>query len=151
VGEWTYRLKYKEDASVLPDLVAQALALAKTQPELLQVDVILPVPPSQPRSNDPVRLFAQALAQQTGLKLGDALVKSRQTQQQKTFSTLAQKKANVSGAFGLTASVKGLRLLVVDDLFDSGCTLLEIFRVLEKAGPAAVHVSTLTRTIHTER
>jgi ATP-dependent DNA helicase RecQ len=151
VGEWTYRLKYKEDASVLPDLVAQALALAKTQPELLQVDVILPVPPSQPRSNDPVRLFAQALAQQTGLKLGDALVKSRQTQQQKTFSTLAQKKANVSGAFGLTASVKGLRLLVVDDLFDSGCTLLEIFRVLEKAGPAAVHVLTLTRTIHTER
>ena len=93
VGEWTYRLKYKEDVSVLPDLVQQVVELAKDHPELLQVDLILPVPPSQTRPNDPVSAFARSLGEQSGIQVRESLVKSRQTEQQKQFSTLAQKKA----------------------------------------------------------
>lgn len=151
VGEWTYRLKYKQDLSVIPELVAQVMVLVKEHPEILEVDLILPVPPSQQRPDDPVQAFAQALSRETGITVGDALVKTRQTEQQKSFTTLAQKKANVDGAFKLTTSLKGRRILVVDDLFDSGSTLSEIFRVVEKAGAASVHVLTLTRTIHSEK
>jgi predicted amidophosphoribosyltransferase len=62
---------------------------------------------------------------------------------------MAQKRANVSGAFQLIKPVKGLRLLVVDDLFDSGATMDEITRLLKRTGALKVFVLTLTRTIHT--
>ncbi len=151
VGEWTYRLKYKEDLSVLSNLVEQVLALCKEHPELIQVDRILPVPPSQSRPNDPVRSFALVLGQKARIPVSDGLVKARQTEQQKTLTTLAQKKVNVAGAFALTTSVEGLRILLVDDLFDSGATLNEIHRVVQKAGAASINVLALTRTIHSEK
>jgi predicted amidophosphoribosyltransferase len=46
--------------------------------------------------------------------------------------------------------VDGKRLLVVDDLFDSGATLEETVRLLKGAGAAQVCVLTLTRTIHSD-
>ncbi|MCX6035843.1 MAG: phosphoribosyltransferase family protein, partial [Chloroflexi bacterium] len=64
--------------------------------------------------------------------------------------TLAQKRANVAGAFTLCGEVKGKRILLVDDLFDSGATLDEISRLLEQNGARRVNVLTLTRTIHSD-
>jgi predicted amidophosphoribosyltransferase len=68
--------------------------------------------------------------------------------------TLAQKRANVAGAFAVPAesgqAVRGKRLLVLDDLYDSGATLEEATRTLERAGAKTVVVLTLTRTIHAD-
>ncbi len=119
-------------------------------PELAQVDVVAPVPPSMSRKHDPVSRFAQALAKKYGLPFLPVLVKSRQTAPQKEMRTLAQKRVNVAGAFGLKSPIKGKRLLVIDDLFDSGATLEEICRLLRRSGAARVCVLTLTRTIHSD-
>jgi predicted amidophosphoribosyltransferase len=78
------------------------------------------------------------------------LVKTRQTQPQKELKTLAQKRTNVSGAFAQSENVKGQRILLVDDLFDSGATLEEITRLLIRQGAAHISVFTLTRTIHAD-
>ena len=43
-----------------------------------------------------------------------------------------------------------LKLLLVDDLFDSGATLDEITKLLLKHGAFRVNVLTLTRTIHSD-
>ncbi len=150
VGDLTYRLKYEGDTGVLPELLAQTLALFQTQPELARVSAILPVPPSQSRETDPVLAFCRVLAAKTNLTLQTSLVKTRQTQPQKSLHTLAQKRANVAGAFGLRDEIKNRRLLLVDDLFDSGATLDEITRLLLQRGAARVHVLTLTRTIHSD-
>jgi len=56
----------------------------------------------------------------------------------------------VAGAFAVRRDVRGQRLLLLDDLYDSGATLEEVSRVLRAAGAAAVCVLTLTRTIHSE-
>lgn len=149
-GELAYRLKYQGDLSVLPELVEQAIALIAEHPELTLVDAIVPVPPSTLRSNDPVRGFAKALAQRLNLAFLPVLTKSRQTAPQKEMNTLARKRANIAGAFDLQSSIRGKRLLVVDDLFDSGATLEEITRLLRKAGAVQVNVLTLTRTIHSD-
>jgi predicted amidophosphoribosyltransferase len=69
---------------------------------------------------------------------------------QKEMHTLAQKKANVVNAFKLTERVQNMRVLVIDDLFDSGATLDEVFRLLTKAQVQTVCVMTLTRSIHTD-
>ncbi|HNT53794.1 MAG TPA: RecQ family ATP-dependent DNA helicase [Anaerolineaceae bacterium] len=149
-GELAYRLKYQADLSTLPALVEQAAALIAEHPELVQADAIVPAPPSTPRPNDPVSSFAKAISQRFGLPFWPILVKSRQTAPQKEMHTLAQKRMNVAGAFDLQAPVKGKRLLVVDDLFDSGATLEEITRLLRRADAKRVCVLTMTRTIHSD-
>ena len=150
VGELAYRLKYEGDLSALPPLVEHTLALLAEHPELAQVDAIVPVPPSTPRPADPVSLFAESLAERLGLAVLPALVKTRQTALQKEMHSLAQKRANVAGAFAVQEIVRGKRLLLVDDLFDSGAMLAEITRVLHRAKAARICVLTLTRTIHTD-
>jgi ATP-dependent DNA helicase RecQ len=97
-----------------------------------------------------VSSFVEALAQRIGLESLPVLIKSRQTAPQKEMHTLAQKKVNVAGAFELKSPIKGKRLLIVDDLFDSGATLEEITRILRRAGAVQVCVLTLTRTIHSD-
>ena len=149
-GELAYRLKYQGDLSVLPALVEQATTLIADHPELAQVDAVVPVPPSTLRLNDPVSSFAKALAQRLGLGFLPVLIKSRQTTPQKEMHTLAQKRVNVAGAFDLKSPIKSKRLLVIDDLFDSGATLEEIYRFLRRSGAAGVCVLTLTRTIHSD-
>jgi ATP-dependent DNA helicase RecQ len=149
-GELAYRLKYQGDLTVLPTLVDQAAALAAEHPELAQVDAILAAPPSTPRAVDPVSAFGAALAERLHLPVAQAVVKDRQTAAQKEMHTLAQKRANVAGAFRLQEPVKGQRFLIVDDLYDSGATLEEITRLLLRAGADRVCVLTLTRTIHSD-
>lgn len=151
VGDLTYRLKYEGDFTVLPVLVDHALELLRLHAKFGQVDAILPVPPSILRPNDPVQAFCCALSSKIKLPLQAGLVKARPTRPQKELKSLAQKRANVSGAFAMQADVRGKRLLVVDDLFDSGATLEEISRLLRQRGASAIHVLTLTRTIHSDQ
>jgi hypothetical protein len=150
IGDLAYRLKYQSDATAVPMLVRQALELFATHPEMTAINAILPVPPTLQREFEPVYVFAEALARQTGKPLLAALSKNRTTQPQKEMTTLAQKRANVKGAFALQAPVRNLCLLVIDDLFDSGATLEEITQLLQRAGAARVNVLALTRTIHSD-
>ncbi len=69
---------------------------------------------------------------------------------QKELHTLAQKRANVAGAFAVRGEVRGRHVLLVDDLYDSGATLEEITRLLLRQGAGQVNVLTLTRTIHAD-
>ncbi len=80
----------------------------------------------------------------------NCVIKTRQTQPQKEMHTLPQKRDNVAGAFAASGDINGKRVLLVDDLFDSGATLDEIARVLRKHGAANINVLTLTRTIHSD-
>jgi len=149
-GELAYRLKYQEDLSVLPALVDQAAKLIAEHAELAQVDGITPVPPSTLRSHDPLYAFTQALGQRLALPYLPLLIKARSTKPQKEMHTLAQKHANVVGAFRVQSSLQGKRILVVDDLYDSGATLEVITHLLIGAGAASVCVLTITRTIHSD-
>jgi predicted amidophosphoribosyltransferase len=115
-----------------------------------QVDAIVPVPPSTPREFDPVSAVAEALGQRLGLPVWPALFKTRQTLPQKELQSLAQKRANVRGAFAVQGQVRGKRLLILDDLYDSGATLEEAARILKLAGATRLCVLALTSTIHAD-
>ncbi len=150
VGDLTYRLKYDGDISVLPALIQQTLDLFQAHPELNQAVTIVPVPSSTERKVNPVHVFCEALAGKIKIPMQTLVAKTRQTQPQKEMKTLAQKRANVAGAFAVRGDVKERRILLVDDLFDSGATLDEITRLLLQHGAARVHVLALTRTIHSD-
>ena len=89
-----------------------------------------PCLPSTPREFEPVGNLAQALGDELKIPaLPGALVKTRTTKPQKEMTALAQKQANVRGAFALQGELRGKRILLVDDLYDSGATLQEAARV----------------------
>ena len=150
VGELAFRLKYRGERGALEPLVQQAAELCRAHPELVQVDGLVPVPPSTGRALDPVTEFAAALGERLARPVWPLLVKTRRTAPQKEMRSLAQKRANVAGAFAVRGEARAKRLLVVDDLYDSGATLEEVSRVLRAAGAACVCVLTLTRTIHSD-
>jgi predicted amidophosphoribosyltransferase len=56
----------------------------------------------------------------------------------------------VAGAFSVTPpeAVRGRRVLLVDDLYDSGATLTECAHALTRAGAREVYVVTAVKTIH---
>ncbi len=150
VGDLTYRLKYDGDVSVLSALTQQTLDLFQGHLEMNQADVIIPVPSTTERKVNPVLMYCEALAGKIRIPMQALVIKTRQTQPQKEIKTLAQKRANVAGAFSVRGEVKDKRVLLVDDLFDSGATLDEITRLLLRHGAAQVNVLTLTRTIHSD-
>ena len=118
VGDLTYRLKYESDTTVLPALIGQTLAVFQAHPEMSRADLIIPVPSSRERKVNPVRVFCEALAGKIKAPVQAFVIKTRQTQPQKEMKTLAQKHANVAGAFVVCGEIKGKRVLLVDDLFE---------------------------------
>lgn len=150
VGDLIYRFKYGEDLSVLPQLVEKALQLVRDHPELIAVDMVVPVPSTSVRDFNPVIVFSETFAKAAKLPVQSALTKARPTRPQKEMKTMAQKRANVANAFRLTKDVRSRRILVVDDLYDSGATLNEITRLLIKGGVKSVHILTLSSTIHND-
>jgi len=150
VGDLTYRLKYQSDSSALPALVEHTRKLFLAHPEMNQFDIILPVPSSTPREFNPVHEFCKALSRAFGKPLQTFIAKTRQTKPQKEMQTLPQKRDNVAGAFVINNDITGKRILLVDDLFDSGATLEEITKLLLKHKASRVNVLTLTRTIHAD-
>lgn len=150
VGDLTYRLKYESDRTVLPALIRQTLDILQAHSDMSLTDLILPVPSSSERKVNPVQVFCEALAGTIKKPIQTFVTKTRQTSPQKEMKTLAQKRANVAGAFALCGDIRAKRILLVDDLFDSGATLEEITQLLFKHGAARVNVLTLTRTIHAD-
>lgn len=150
IGDLAYRLKYQSDASALPVLVDQAHRLLKRHPEMDQFDILIPVPSSAQRNFSPVHEFCKALSVSCGRPMQTFIMKTRQTKPQKEMHTLAQKRENIAGAFAANGDIKGKRILLVDDLFDSGATLEEITRLLLRHHANQVNVLALTRTIHAD-
>jgi ATP-dependent DNA helicase RecQ len=63
-----------------------------------------------------------------------------------------QKEDNVKGAFSVEnpAEITARTLVLIDDIYDSGCILKEVGRTLMLAGARAVYPFTITRTMHSD-
>jgi ComF family protein len=150
-----HALKYQQRHS----LAAGLAALMRTAGGRLlrDADCVVPVP-LHPR-RERARGFNQAreLARRLGLPVVDALLRAKYTVPQVDLPA-DRRHANVQGAFrldrplfGRAARVKGLRVVVVDDVSTTGSTLDECAAVLKSAGAAevwgltAARVPTLTR------
>lgn len=146
VGELLFKLKNRFDTSVVPEIIAVVKTFLKTWP--LQVDMIVPVPPSKSRTVQPVMLLAQALGAQIGIPLVEAVKKTRDMPQLKTIFDLAERGKVLKGAYAVDQEiVKGRRVLLFDDLFRSGATMNEVSSALCQQGQAMeVYALTITRT-----
>jgi ComF family protein len=111
---------------------------------------LIPVPLSPRRErlrgyNQSERLAA-AVAARLGLRVRtDVLRRTRATHTQ-TALTPDERRANVAGAFAATRA-RGLRAVLVDDVFTTGATLLAAAEALSAAGAEQVEAVTFGRAV----
>jgi ComF family protein len=74
----------------------------------------------------------------------DTLLKKKETPPQIGLSA-KERLLNLKNAFQVIGNIKGLRLLLVDDVMTTGATVTECSKVLMKAGAEEVIVLTLAR------
>ena len=110
--------------------------------------VAVPLHPARLRHRgfDQAELLARILALRISLPLCPALKRIRYTTTQTAFDR-AERIANLRGAFHLRKkiSVRGLRVLLVDDILTTGSTLSECARVLREAGAQSIYALTAAR------
>lgn len=147
VGELLYRLKYRSDKSVIPDIVRLVTDFASFK----TVDVIVPVPPTHTnRPFQPVLELAKAIGAKLNLPvLTDVVIKIKDTPELKNVEEPEEREEILRGAFRVrpVGRLSGKTVLLFDDLYRSGATLSSLTSVLYDQGKAkCVKVLTLTKT-----
>jgi ATP-dependent DNA helicase RecQ len=110
-------------------------------------DLVLYVPPTE--SGKLVKNFAEKIASTLKIPISHNLVKTAVTAPQKMFQSGISKKDNVAGKFTYTspAEIKGKNILLIDDIFDSGCTIKEIGNYLTSIDAASIAPLVIARTV----
>jgi ATP-dependent DNA helicase RecQ len=149
-GKLVRASKYENGGPFALTLVLRAVEVIRIRYPIDVINAIVSVPPT--RSGVLVENFARQIADLLGVEYVAALVKIRETQEQKYLRNRVQKEGNVKGAFLVPspALVAGKTLLLVDDIYDSGQILREVGRTLMQAGARAVYPFTITRTVYSD-
>lgn len=116
-----------------------------------KADIIVPVPmhrrDAAKRGFNQSKLIAVEVGRILGLPVdAKAVVKSRHTRAQKELSHF-ERVHNLRGAFIASDSVKGRRVLLIDDVCTTGSTLGEAAAALKKAGALSVHCACCCKTL----
>ena len=143
--------KYRRQAH-LRHLVARWLFAALDDERLhgRGFDLLIPVPlhPTRERERgfNQAALLAELLNAKMSIQMRPTLERVRYTTTQTAFDR-AERMENLHGAFRLRKNmdVRGLRVLLIDDVLTTGSTLSECARVLKKAGAISVHAATAAR------
>ena len=117
------------------------------------VDAVVPVPlhwlRRWKRGYNQAEVIASGVAECLGIPMRpDILRRIRRTRTQTRLS-IAEKRANVSGAFAIPAKPPAeptpfRHILLVDDVFTTGSTLFDCFMTLRSAFPPSVRISVAT-------
>jgi competence protein ComFC len=116
----------------------------------ISFDLIVPVPlhPARQRERgfNQASLLAESLSVETSIPSKPVLERIRYTTTQ-TALDRSERMENLHNAFRLrkNADVRGLRVLLIDDVLTTGSTLSECARVLKHAGAISVHAATAAR------
>lgn len=144
-----FRFKYRfTDPSVSSAIIETTVEFIKKWS--VKIDKIVPMPPSvASRAKQPVIELARGIAMGVGVPIcEDCVAKIKKTPQLKDIRDYAEKKKILSDAFYVNLSqTKGMRLLVFDDLYDTGASMDALVHHLKTNGHASqVYVLALTYT-----
>ena len=152
--EIVHALKYERRASLGRQLAA--LMRSRGAALLDETDCIVPVPLHWRREYQ--RGFNQAceIARHLGRPVVDVLVRRRATRAQVELAA-DRRRDNVAGAFAVRRrwfrdrSIRGKKLLLVDDVSTTGATLEACARVLKEYGASEVYALTAARVVTMRR
>lgn len=151
VRKLVHNFKYQHHLHLrhpVADWLAETLADPRLQGR--RFDRVIPVPlhPARERERgfNQAELLAELFAARAALPMKNDLERLRYTTTQTAFDR-AERMENLRDAFRLRkmADVRGLRVLLIDDVLTTGSTLSECARVLKAGGAISVHAATAAR------
>ncbi len=116
------------------------------------VDLLLPVPVSQPRMRsrgyNQAELLARKVAELSGIEMKTGLlVRTGAQPAQARSSSIGERSENVRNVFEATEVVTGNRILLIDDVMTTGSTLNACAIALQEAGADWVGALVLAREL----
>ncbi|MCF7874529.1 MAG: ComF family protein [Candidatus Omnitrophica bacterium] len=115
----------------------------------LNYDFITPVPihpyKIKIRGYNQSKLLAKQLANYFQLPLKDDIISSKYIKNSQTKLSLEKRKENVSGKFTAKNSAKNTNILLVDDVFTTGATILACGKALWEKGANKIYGITLAK------
>lgn len=147
LGELLYKLKYKRDQSAIAPIAQAAADFVRSWNP--RVGVIVPAPPSRSRAFQPLFQIADEVGRLLSLPVDKQSVrKTRETPELKNVFDYSKRLEILDGTHSVDSdALRGLRILLLDDLYRSGATLNDVARILrDEGGVSAVFALTLTRT-----
>lgn len=141
-----YQFKYNLDDEVLDEIIDVVSAFMESWNP--GVTIIVPTPASRSRSRQPVEKLANALGSRIQIPvISDAVVRTKQIGVMKDIPYIdrPQKLSNAHCINGELLS--GHRVLLLDDIYDSGSTLNSVTELMyQKGNVSDVYALTMTRT-----
>lgn len=147
VGELLFQLKYRSDKSAVQPLAETAVNFIRKKK--WPIEIIVPVPPSTHRAEQPVFLIAKKMGNLLGVPVDTTSIKKiRATPPLKGIHDFDERMALLEGAFEINCSkIKNQKVLLFDDFYDYGSTLHTIYDCMtENCQPKAVYALTITKT-----
>ncbi len=153
IRELVHRFKFN-GVFALSEWMAGEMLSALDTLEDKQFTLIVPVPMHPlrqlARGYNQSEKLSRALSRRLGVRSYEALKCARNVKSQVGLSTLERRK-NLRGAFSAVSSVKGERILLVDDVRTTGSTVSECARTLLAAGCEFVTVLTFASATEKEK
>lgn len=128
-------------------LVEQTVKAFKSKYEVDENTFILFVPPTIHRNL--VKNFATKVAKVLGCDINDAIIKTKKTDEQKKWVNTDRKVNEIKDAFDYVGSndLGCKRIILIDDICDSGATIAEIAKMLGKKGAQEVIPLVIAKTV----
>ena len=145
LGERLYRLKYRGDqSSIAPVAQVTCDFVREWNPG---IDVIVPATPSKARAVQPLFQIADEVGRLLSLPVDKTSVRKAKATPELKNVDHAERLKLLTGAHSIEGNAfRGRRVLLLDDLYQSGATLNAIASLLKEAGGAfAVFALALTR------
>jgi predicted amidophosphoribosyltransferase len=144
LGEAVYRFKNKGGPA--DDIVDTAIAfIEKRWP--VEIDTVVWPPPSRVRWRQPAEVLGRAVAERLGVTVvPDSLIKVQLTEQVKNLPQYERAAILESAMQRGPGSVRDRRVLLIDDLWQTGSTMRRSATVLREMGPASIRALAITRT-----
>ncbi|MDH3972875.1 MAG: ComF family protein [Deltaproteobacteria bacterium] len=150
LAEAIKRLKYSNKTSLASPL-AELLCCHSFMASSFDNLVAVPLHKSRLRERgfNQSQLLASSLAEKCSKKRSSFLLERIRDTPPQVGMKRARRLENVKNAFAVRkgASVEGKSILLVDDVYTTGATVMECSRVLKKAGAKEVKVLTLARVV----
>lgn len=147
VGAAIHRCKYENGGDFPNHLLRQTLRAFRHKFGNEEFDLVVYVPPTE--SGDLVKNFAEKVARTLKFPLSSKLVKITTTKPQKVFQNFVLKHDNVKDVFLYKdeSRIIGKKVLLIDDIYDSGATIKEIGKYFTKLGAEKIAPLVIAKTV----
>lgn len=142
IKDGIHTLKFKRITSGAEFFGREMYEIYKTCYADKDIDLIIPVPLYKTKIRDrgynQSMLIAKEISKLSGLPISKALCKIKDTPIQH-FLKREEREKNLRGAFCADKSVKGKKILLIDDVITTGSTFNECAKELKRAGAESVY------------